>query len=111
SGPARLAGVWESAGPSSEPHPRRDAVERAFLASGAPGARDVWERVAALLDRYRAAWLATYRDACEATHVRGSQPTVLLDLRMTCLDGGRRALSALAEVFATADRPILGNAV
>ena len=110
-GPARLAGAWESAAPARALHPRRDAIERAFLASGAPGARDVWERVASLLDRYRAGWLGMYRDACEATNLRGDQPAAILDLRMTCLDERRLALSALTDVLVTADREVVGSAV
>src|SRR5450432_3444587 len=44
-GPARLADVW---GPSAAPQPRRAAVEKAFLASGAPAAQEVWQRVSSL---------------------------------------------------------------
>ena len=32
-----------------------------------------------------ARWTAMYRDACEATHVRGEQSAEVLDLRMACL--------------------------
>jgi tRNA A-37 threonylcarbamoyl transferase component Bud32/tetratricopeptide (TPR) repeat protein len=110
-GPARLDGVWEGAAPDARPLPRRDAVEKAFLASGAPGARDVWERAAALLDRYRADWLAMYHDACEAHHVRREQSAALLDLRMACLDERRLALSSLTDVLATADRDVVKSAV
>ena len=107
-GPSRLADVWESTAP---PHPRRDAVDKGFLASGAPDAHDVGERVAVLLDRYRAGWLASYRDACEATHVRLEQTPALLDLRMACLGERRLALSALTDVLVTADRDVVRSAV
>jgi tetratricopeptide (TPR) repeat protein/predicted Ser/Thr protein kinase len=109
-GPARLAGVWEPSGPT-EPHPRRDAIAAAFLASGVPGAHEVWDRVATLLDRYRASWLEMYRDSCEATQLRHQQSAALLDLRMTCLDGRRLALSALTNVLVTADRGVVERAV
>jgi hypothetical protein len=107
-GPSRLAGVWDAAG---DPRSRRAAVETAFLGSGAPGARDVLERVAAVLDRYRDGWLSMYRQACEATHVRHEQAAALLDLRMACLDDRRRALAALTTVLATADSGVVTRGV
>ena len=70
--PARLAGVWEGADPT-EPHARpRRRRERLPRDGRARRARRVWERVAyCSFDRYRAAWLSMYRDACEATsHAR-----------------------------------------
>jgi tetratricopeptide (TPR) repeat protein len=105
-GPARLAGVWEGQ-TAATPRRRRDEVGAAFLASAAPAAREVWERVAPLLDRYAARWLTIYRDTCAATHVRGEA----LDLGMTCLDERRTALAALTQVFATADRDVVTSAV
>ncbi|HSZ84216.1 MAG TPA: serine/threonine-protein kinase [Polyangia bacterium] len=108
-GPARLARLWEPA--TTAAHPRRDAVRAAFLASGAPAAGEVWDRVATLLDRYAARWLAMYRDACEATHVRGEQSAATLDLRMACLDERRTAVGALTDVLVTADRGVVGSAV
>jgi hypothetical protein len=106
-GPARLADVWE---PATPPHPRRDAVEKAFLASSAPAAQEVWQRVSSLLDRFAAAWLGMYRDACEATHVRKQQSAASLDLRMACLDERRTALLALLDVLAKADRDVVTSA-
>jgi tetratricopeptide (TPR) repeat protein len=108
-GPARMAGAWEPRGSGASP--RRDAVQRAFFASGAPGSKDVWARVVAALDRYAAAWLAAYEDACAATHVRGAQSASLLDLRMACLDDRRTALVALTDVLATADRNAVAKGV
>jgi eukaryotic-like serine/threonine-protein kinase len=111
-GPARLADVWQTA-TSVAPGPRRarESVERAFRASGAPGAGDVWDRVAAVLDRYAARWLAAYADACEATNVRREQPAALFDLRMACLDERRTALAALTDQLARADRDVVAKAV
>src|SRR6185436_12478703 len=63
------------------------------------------------LDRYVGSWLAMYRDACEATHARGEQSGQTLDLRMTCLDERRTALSALTNVFAAPDAVVVTNAV
>jgi tetratricopeptide (TPR) repeat protein len=110
-GPERLAGVWEEAGSAPKLGARRTAVERTFLASDVPGARDVWERVGPLLDRYRASWLTMYREACEATSVHHVQPPALLDLRMGCLEERRLALSALTNILATADQGVMTNAV
>jgi tetratricopeptide (TPR) repeat protein len=107
-GPARIAGAWASA---AAPGPRRLAVQRAFLGSGAPAAGEVWVRVAAVLDRYAGEWLASYRDACEATQVRREQSAAMLDLRMTCLDQKRSALRALTDVLASADRGVVSKAV
>jgi serine/threonine-protein kinase len=98
-GPARLAGVWE---PPGGARPRRDAVAAALLRAGGVSARDLWTRVAAGLDRYATAWLGMYRDACEATHVRGEQSPETLDLRMSCLEDRRAALGALTGVLAGA---------
>jgi eukaryotic-like serine/threonine-protein kinase len=108
-GPGRLAGVWEDAG--TTPAPRRKAIERAFEASGAVGRAEVWNRVSDWLNHYRARWLAMYRDACEATHVRNEQTAALLDLRMTCLEDRRRSFSALTDVLITADRDVVDSAV
>ena len=105
--PARLAGVWTSA----EATPRRAALEKSFLSSGAPAAGEVWVRVAATLDRYAADWLRGYRDACEAAQVRREQSAAALDLRMSCLDQKRNALAALVDVFSTADREVVSRAV
>jgi tRNA A-37 threonylcarbamoyl transferase component Bud32/tetratricopeptide (TPR) repeat protein len=108
-GPQRLAGVWEDLG--SARSRRRAAVELAFKGTAAPGAADIWTRVSSLLDRYRASWLAMYRDACEATQVRHEQTNAVLDLRMTCLEDRRRAFAALSDVFSTADREAVNSAV
>jgi tetratricopeptide (TPR) repeat protein len=110
-GPARLAGVWETAGPAGAPDASRDAVERALVAAGGADARGTWTRVAAGLDRYAGAWLGMYRDACEATHVRGEQSPETLDLRMTCLDERRSSLGALTGVLAHADAVAVSKAV
>jgi tetratricopeptide (TPR) repeat protein len=110
-GTARLAGAWERLGPRGEVPPRRAAIERAFLSSGATAAKDVWTRVAGLLDRYAAGWLAMYKDTCAATHVHRVQPASVLDLRMACLDDRRTALAALTDVFAHADREGVGKGV
>ncbi|HUJ60527.1 MAG TPA: serine/threonine-protein kinase [Kofleriaceae bacterium] len=87
---AAFAGVWDP--------PAHAALERAFVATGAPYARSAAARVEALFDRYRGDWLAMRGDACRATRVRGEQSEHVLDLRDSCLDhrlGELRALSSL----------------
>jgi hypothetical protein len=107
-GPARLAGVWEPTGAAERP--RRDALSAAFAAASARGA-ETWAHVEPLLDRYVAAWLGTYRDTCEATHLRGEQSAQTLDLRMSCLEGRRTALAALTNIFASPDAAVIAKAV
>jgi tetratricopeptide (TPR) repeat protein/predicted Ser/Thr protein kinase len=110
-GPARLAGLWEPAGPAGTPRPRRDALAAAFEHAGGAQARETWTRVEGALDRYASRWLGMYRDACEATHARGEQSSETLDLRMGCLDERRDDLRALTDVLATADGTAIANAV
>ena len=110
-GPSALADVWDAPAPATNNHRRREAIRAAFLGSGAPGAGEVWERVTAELDRFAGRWLATHRDACEATNVRHEQSATLLDLRMSCLGERRTALAALTDVFTRADRDVVRNAV
>jgi eukaryotic-like serine/threonine-protein kinase len=103
----RLAAVWPAGDESS---PRRQAVRRAFLASGLPTAEAAWRRVATALDEYTKQWSAMYVGACEATHVRGDQSAEALDLRMRCLDEALDGVRALTEVLARADAAMVGPA-
>jgi eukaryotic-like serine/threonine-protein kinase len=109
-GPTHLADTWAGAETPSG-RSRREAVHGAFLATGLSGVAEIWDRVASRLDRYADAWLAMYRDACEATTVRGDQSSEVLDLRMTCLEDSRSALRALTDVLTTADKQTVNNAV
>jgi len=67
--------------------------------------------VSQLLDRYVGSWLGQYRDACEATSIRGEQSADVLDLRMTCLHQRLSGVRALADVFTAADRDTVDNAI
>ena len=108
----RLAAVWELADADPKaPHPRRDAVRAAFLATGARRAADVWARTAAKIDDYARHWAEMYGETCEATHVRGEQSTEVLDLRMDCLDRDRDSLRALTDVLAAADIDMVSRAI
>jgi tetratricopeptide (TPR) repeat protein len=67
--------------------------------------------VSTLLDDYSRRWTGMYRDACEATHVRGDQSAEVLDLRMTCLEGPRSAMRALTDVLSRTDATMLVKTV
>ena len=90
-GAEKLAGVW-------------DAERRAAVVA-AVGGGDRAARVVGALDEYAGRWLHAYRDACEATHVRGEQSEALLDLRMQCLDDRRKETEELTRILA-ADREL-----
>jgi eukaryotic-like serine/threonine-protein kinase len=100
---ARLAGVWDG--------PRRQALDRAFRATGLPFADDARRRVRAALDTYAQEWTAQRIDTCEATHVRGEQSADLLDRKMACLDQGLQELGAVAEQLILADATRVEGAV
>jgi tRNA A-37 threonylcarbamoyl transferase component Bud32/tetratricopeptide (TPR) repeat protein len=94
----RLATTW-----SPRDDARRQAVHRAFTASGHPTAEAAWQRVSQLLDDYVARWSATYLEICEATHLRGEQSGEVLDLRMSCLGENLDEVRALTDVLLQAD--------
>ncbi|MCX5744449.1 MAG: tetratricopeptide repeat protein, partial [Proteobacteria bacterium] len=99
----KLVGVWDP--------PRKAEVERAFVATGRPGAPEVWKSLEQILDRYNAEWVAAHTEACAATRLRGEQSEVLLDLRMACLQQRLAAERELTTLFARADGALLGKSV
>jgi tetratricopeptide (TPR) repeat protein len=109
SGPERLAGIWEPADRAGAGS-RRELVRAAILTSSAREPTRTWDRLSALLDRHVAAWLAAYRDSCEATHVRGEQSAEVLDLRMACLTDDLATTGALTELLASGDRAVIDHA-
>ncbi|MES1164659.1 MAG: serine/threonine-protein kinase [Verrucomicrobiota bacterium] len=102
-GPDRAATAWS--------RDRRAAVERAFAATGSKNAPRALAGVSALMDEYVARWTGMYKETCEATHVRGEQSAEVLDLRMGCLGERLSSVRALGDVFMTADRAVVDNAV
>ncbi|HTJ40465.1 MAG TPA: serine/threonine-protein kinase [Kofleriaceae bacterium] len=98
-----LDGVWDA--------PRRDAIARAFAATGAGYAADTTARVEKALDARTSAWLAMRRDACEATAIEKTQSAELLDRRMACLDRRRDQLRATIELFESDAKASLAHAV
>jgi tetratricopeptide (TPR) repeat protein len=109
-GAERLSGTWETAdgaGPAS----RRARVHAAILSSGTAEPQQAWDRISSLLDRYAGKWVAAYRDACEATHVRSEQSEEVLDLRMACLGDNLDSARALTDLVASGDRAVIDHAV
>jgi len=104
----RLASVWVT---NDDQDPRRQAIHRAFVASGRATAETSWRRVSAALDDHLRRWSSTYVQACEATRVRGQQTTEVLGLRMRCLDEQLDETRALTDVLANASAATLANAV
>ena len=104
----RVAEAWSADDPN---HPRRQAIHRAFTASGRPTAETSWERVSKVLDDHVAAWRAMYLQTCQATHVRGEQSAEVLDLRMACLNDNLGQMRALTDALATADATVVPRAV
>jgi tetratricopeptide (TPR) repeat protein len=103
----RLAGVWE---PSAGPSPRKDAIRRAFLATGKSFAVQSYATTARLLDGYVGRWTSMSRENCEATHLRGAQSEEVLDLRTSCLADRLANLRALTDVFVAADEGVVTKA-
>jgi serine/threonine-protein kinase len=102
-GPERAAAVW---GPD-----RRDAIRRAFMASGSPSAPTAFARMSEIFDGYLRRWTEMYEESCKATHVRGEQSNEVLDLRTECLGERLSAARALSDVFASANASTVDNAV
>jgi tetratricopeptide (TPR) repeat protein len=105
---AKWAAVWT---PGGETAPRNASIHKAFLATGRSYAEQAWRGASRYLDDYAARWAGAYKDACEATHVRGEQSAEVLDLRMGCLRDRLAAARALTDVFASANGAAVENAV
>ncbi len=101
-GPARLAGVWDEA--------VQEQARQAFTATGVVYAADAWKTAKAQVDRFGDAWLAMYRDSCEATG-RGEQSAELMDLRTGCLGRALQDLGALTRLYVAADKQVVKQAV
>jgi tetratricopeptide (TPR) repeat protein len=111
-GPDKVSAAWELPPRRGSPEgTRHSAVAKAFLATRKPYARDAIRGVYQLLDDYAQKWVQLYRDACEATHVRGEQSEELLDLRMSCLSDRLSEMRALTEVFSTATDEVIEHGV
>ena len=103
-----LNGIWE--GSAAGLTPRKQMVQRAFLASGRRYAASAFASATSALDRYADQWIQMGREVCEATHVRGEQSGEVLDLRSSCLQERLVDLRALTSVFANADGDVVAKA-
>ncbi len=110
-GPTHLAGIWDLPGSVPGEPARAGAIRRAFLRTGKSYANDVFATVSRILTGYAQSWARQYREACEATQVRGEQSAEVLDLRMRCLQERLGGLRALTNVFSEADGEVVENAV
>ena len=102
-GPERMIGVWDEA--------VKRRGEQAFTATGKVFAGDAWRRARTEVEGYSAAWLAMYRDSCEATMVRSEQSAELMDLRALCLAERLEELRALTGLYGAADGTVVKQAV
>ncbi|MBL4688320.1 MAG: serine/threonine protein kinase, partial [Nannocystaceae bacterium] len=101
-GQTRVAKVWG---------PDKEAMLRAsFRATGVPYAETTAERSVQDLDAYAAQWVASHRDACEATYVRHEQSGRRLDARMGCLETQLGALTMTAGLMLDADVRVVEHA-
>jgi tetratricopeptide (TPR) repeat protein len=97
-----LVGLWGA--------PEREALAKAYAATGIAGAGEAAQRVRAAMDAYAARWVDARTQACEATHVRHEQSAALLDARMRCLDRLRQNLGALAALLQRPDARTVARA-
>ena len=99
----RLHGVWDSAS--------RAELRGAFLATLRPDAERAWIGAELAIEKYAQSLVATHKEACEATQVRGEQSADLLDRRMRCLGLRWAELSSLLALFKHADAEIVQRAI
>lgn len=101
-GPARLSGLWDAQ--------RVAAARAAFVATGRPGAAQIFDTANQTIADHLSTWLANYKDACEATHLRGEQSADILDLRMGCLSEDLDSVGVVAGLFSGATPEVVDNA-
>ncbi|MGO8995831.1 MAG: protein kinase domain-containing protein [Polyangiaceae bacterium] len=82
----------------------RDAVGAAIRGTGVPHADDTADRTQRVLDDWSRTWAAAFRDASEATLLRGVESTTTMTARLACLERQREALAALSDRLAHADK-------
>ncbi|HEX9102176.1 MAG TPA: protein kinase, partial [Polyangia bacterium] len=88
----------------------RERVRLAFARTNLSYAELASSTLARLLDQYAADWSNQYKDACEATRVRGEVSEEVLDLRMACLGDRLKELQALASVMEHPDNDAVQEA-
>ncbi|MCP3135989.1 protein kinase domain-containing protein [Pyxidicoccus xibeiensis] len=95
----KLEGAWGQA--------RREQVRVAFLATGAPAAAEVFEKVAGNLDAHASQWRTLRTEACVMSH---EQPESTAWQTAACLDARLWQLAAVTDVLKKADAQTVRNA-
>jgi len=81
----QLEGIWGTE--------RKAQIESAL-------GKDVFARIAPVIDGYGLGWVKSKQAACRATHETGEQSEVILGRRMACLDTRLRELDAVLALLA-----------
>lgn len=89
----------------------RDAVGAAIRAANVPLADDVATRTQRVLDDWATAWTSAYREASEATRIRGVESADTMKIRLACLDRQREDTGALVDRLAHADAAVARHAI
>jgi eukaryotic-like serine/threonine-protein kinase len=99
-----LASVWDAE--------KKDAVGKAFLATGKPYARAAWERVAQMGNAYVETLGAARKDVCVKARAHGRKEThdPALELRAACLEHRRAELGVVVQLFTAATAQMVENA-
>ncbi len=90
-GEDRLAKVWNSES--------KDAIHRAFVASGRAHGEQTYQNVTTLLDAYGQEWVDTRAQVCKAMHDDSDQDRVEFDNRMLCFSKRLHAMERLTNIF------------
>lgn len=100
--PDEVAQAWGAA--------QRATMRAAFESVGAPFAATAFTRAAAALDSHASAIASARHQLCEANRVAPLSSAVHAT-RAACLSARQRELAALADVFASADAEVVGQAI
>ncbi len=90
---------------------RRDAVQRAFAATGSQWATKAATTVGAMLISYGSELSVAYLAACEDLRVNEPESRALYQARLDCLDSNLETARALVELFERADAKVVDRAV
>jgi tetratricopeptide (TPR) repeat protein/predicted Ser/Thr protein kinase len=89
----------------------RDAVGAAMRATNVPLADDFATRTQRVLDDWATAWKHAYRDASEATLLRGTESAATMKIRLACLERQRGDMGALVDRLTHADEAVAKHAI
>jgi serine/threonine-protein kinase len=90
---------------------RREAIRKAFAATGVPYAPTTSASIEGRLDEWARTWANDRREVCEATMVHGTQTAELHDRRVACYDELLSSLDALITAFTRADAVAVEHAL